>query len=121
MSEPFYLETGCPDRQYPDENTERIQRVRRHSVGVAMKKVNLNAVGNSNDRQSQHEAKPEAGSRGVPAKKQNAGASQISRPGQVRGHTPRLANVKRNPHQERAKGFRDRSENGNADAEGGQS
>jgi hypothetical protein len=84
---------------------------------VSEPRVNLNNVGNANDRRSEHEARPNAGSIPVSPKKAAAGASQVSRPGHplISDHkAPKISS----PALRRAHANHNRVENGGADPEG---
>lgn len=63
-------------------------------------------------------SRPDSGFHGVPPEKA-ARSSQVSRPGEFRGPSARLAGKKLNPNQAKAHGYNTRSENGNADPRGG--
>ena len=77
-----------------------------------MSKVNLNAVGNANDRLNQHEAKPEMGT----SKRQKGSARSAA----GEGIPPReKSKVKLGAELKRAHANHNRRENGNADPKGG--
>jgi len=82
---------------------------------MSKSKVNLNALGNSHDRLNQHQAKPSMGVVSV----NRSGGSQVSRPGEIPAGRPRLAGKKMNKNQQRAHNYNTRSENGQANAKGG--
>lgn len=93
-------------RTFEAEDVKAIDRAEQHS--------------NQLDRDGSQEAQPEMGFHGVPDEKIAAGASQISQVG--RTLSPGRNNRKKkklNPDQQRAHDYTVRSENGNAEKEGG--
>jgi hypothetical protein len=78
-----------------------------------MSKVNLNAVGNANDRLNQHEAKPEMGTN-KRAKGSQRSAAGEGIPAHSNAGRPKLSGV-----QKKAAGDTARSENDDAEKTGG--
>ncbi len=79
-----------------------------------MSKVNLNAVGNANDRLNQHEAKPQTGTN----KRQKGSQRSLAGEGIPVGFHP-APKAKLTGVQKKAHGFNTRSESGNANKKGG--